>query len=510
MVMGARGMVATGHPLASDAGLDVLKAGGNAFDAAVCASAVLSVVKSYHCGLGGDLFGVFYSSDQGRVLVLNGSGKSPRSIRRELFSDHIPHRGILAATVPGTVHSWVEIARKLGTRDLKSLLSPAIEYAEKGFPVFSHLETVIRSAQKTLSSDLAWANVFLPRGKPPNLGDLFVQSDLASTLAQIASEGRESFYSGGIVRAILRSSELHDGFFTAADFGEHQSRWEEPLHSEYRGYQIYVPPPNSYGILLLLQLKYLTNYHLATLKHNPREHVSLQMKAKKEAWKSGQRWVGDPDGSRREEIFDLLNQHSNDSASTHPVAASDPGGDTTYIAVADKFGNWASVIQSVHQSFGCGIVVDGSGIVLNNRMSGFNLIPGHLNEIGPAKHPAHTLSPVLVLKGNRPVLALGTPGGLGQTQFLTQILCNLFDFNMDIQEAIESPRWQSETEGRVELESRFATEVSEFLRHEGYEVKIAGPWEFSLGGAEAIALHNNGKVLLGAADPRREGYAIGY
>ena len=177
----------------------------------------------------------------------------------------------------------------------------------------------------------------------------------------------------------------------------------------------------------------------------------------------------------------------------------------TYIAVADKFGNWASVIQSVHQSFGCGVVVEGTGIVLNNRMSGFNLIPSHPNEIGPAKRPAHTLSPVLVLKGNRPVLALGTPGGLGQTQFLTQIFCNLFDLNMSLQESLEAPRWQSESEGRVELESRFTTDVSEFLRHEGFDVKIAGPWEFSHGGAEAISLHNNGKVLLGAAESETGG-----
>ena len=510
VVMGTRGMVATGHPLASDAGLDVLKDGGNAFDAAVCASAVLSVVKSYHCGLGGDLFGVFYSSEQGRVLCLNGSGRSPSSIGRELFSDHIPHRGILAASIPGTVHSWIEIVRKLGSRDLKSLLSPAIEYAEKGFPVFPHLATVIRSTEKTLGSDPAWASIFLPEGKSPNLSDLFVQSDLAGTLAQIATEGRECFYSGDILRAILRSSEAHGGFFTAADFNEHQSRWEEPIFSDYRGSQIYVPPPNSYGLLLLLQLKYLTDYPLATLKDNPREYVCLQVKAKEKAWKVGERWIRDPDDSRRQEIFDLLNQYSEKSTEAHPAVASHMRGDTTYIAVADKSGNWASVIQSVHQSFGCGIVVEGTGIVLNNRMSGFNLIPGHPNEIGPAKRPAHTLSPVLVLKGNRPILALGTPGGLGQTQFLVQIFCNLFDFNMGLQEAVEAPRWQSETESRVELENRFSTDVSDFLRHEGYEVKVAGPWEFSHGGAEAISLHDNGKVLLGAADPRREGYAAGY
>jgi gamma-glutamyltranspeptidase/glutathione hydrolase len=389
-------------------------------------------------------------------------------------------------------------------------LNPAIEYAEKGFPVFSHLQSVIRSSQKTLGADPAWANVFLPGGKLPDLGDLLVQSDLAGTLAQIASEGRDPFYSGEIVRSILRSSERHGGFFSAADFSKHQSRWEEPLHSDYRGYEICVPPPNSYGLLLLLQLKSLTEYDLARYGHNTPEYVRLQVKAKEEAWKAGQFWVRDPDHYRREDVLMMLEQYPDSRTKPRAVAASYPGSDTTYIAVADNSGNWASVIQSVHQSFGCGIVVEGTGIVLNNRMSGFNLIPGHPNEVGPAKRPAHTLSPVLILRGDRPVLAVGTPGGLGQTQFLTQILCNLFDFNMDLQEAVEAPRWQSEAEGRIELESRFTTDVSEFLRQQDYDVKIAGPWEFALGGAEAVFLHKNAKVLMGAADPRREGYALGY
>jgi gamma-glutamyltranspeptidase / glutathione hydrolase len=511
VVMGVHGMVATGHPLASAAALDILKDGGNAVDAALCASAVLSVVKSYHCGLGGDVFGIFYSAKERRVLALNGSGRSPRLLRRESYSGTIPHRGILAATTPGNVDAWFEAASKLGSRAMGDLLNPAIEYADNGFPVFPHLAKVIRSSRNALSADPAWTAIFLPDGKAPELGDLLVQKDLAATLRVIASGGRESFYAGNIGRSIVGKSEHCGGSFSSRDFAEHYSKWEEPLSATYRGYQVFVPPPNSYGLLLLLQLKNLAGYDLAALGHNTPEYVALQVRAKEEAWRAGQSWLADPAQYRRDDITAFLNAFPCDKE--NPGSAGgliEHGKSTTYIATADKFGNWASLIQSVHQSFGCGVVVDGTGIVLNNRMSGFNLIPNHPNELAPAKLPAHTLSPALILKDDKPVIAIGTPGGLGQTQFLTQTLCNFFDFGMNLQEAIEAPRWQSESTKTVELESRISTDVSRRLLSECYEVKISGPWEFAFGGVQAIGLYDNGKVFMAGADPRRDGYALGY
>jgi gamma-glutamyltranspeptidase / glutathione hydrolase len=510
VVMGARGMVATGHPLASDAALGILKAGGNAIDAALCASAVLSVVKSYHCGLGGDLFGIFYSAKEGRILALNGSGRSPKYVRPEEFSTGIPHKGILAATVPGTVDAWIEAANRLGTRNLRDLLEPAIYYAERGFPVFPHFASVIRASYKTLGADPAWSGIFLQGGKVPELGDLLVQKDLASTLAAIASGGREAFYRDEIARAIVAASERYGGCFSLEDFSELKSRWEAPLSMPYRGYEIWVPPPNSYGLLLLLQLKVLADYDLAKYGHNTPEYVALQLKAKEKAWDAGSLWIGDPDQYRREAISEFLQEFPRGIRKNAATAGGGHGGSTTYIAVADQFGNWASVIQSVHQSFGCGVVVDGTGIVLNNRMSGFNLILGHPNELAPGKLPAHTLSPALVRQGGIPTLAIGTPGGVGQTQFLTQTLCNMFDFGMNIQEAIEAPRWQSENTGQVELENRFSERVREFLLRDGYEVRIRQEWEFAFGGVESVMLHRNRSVFLGGADPRRDGYAVGY
>ncbi len=511
VVMGARGVAATGHPLASSAALDVLKNGGNAFDAALCASAVLSVVKSYHCGLGGDAFGIFYSAKEQQVFVLNGSGRAPHSLRRELYSDGIPHRGILAATTPGTVDVWMEAATKLASCSLRELLSPAIEYAERGFPVFPHLASVIRGSYKTLAADPAWAALFIPDGKVPEVGDLFIQKDLAASLAAIAESGRAAFYSGEIAKSIVQKSERCGGFFSLDDFAGHHSRWEKPLCASYRDYEVYVPPANSYGLLLLLQLKILAQHDLAKYGHNSPEYVALQVQAKEEAWRAGQFWIADPDQYRRDDLINFLKTFPHNGKETGSAdRASNPGANTTYIATADRFGNWASLIQSVHQSFGCGIVVDGSGIVLNNRMSGFNLIANHPNELAPAKLPAHTLSPALVLKENTPVIAIGTPGGFGQTQFLAQTICNLFDFDMNLQAAVEAPRWQSESMGCVELESRFADAVSSLLAEQGYEVKICGPWEFAFGGVEVIRLHESRQVLMGAADPRRDGYAVAY
>lgn len=511
VVMGVNGMVASGHPLASTAALDVLKDGGNAVDAALCASGVLSVIKSYHCGLGGDVFGVFYSADRRRILVLNGSGRSPRLLRREAYSQSIPHRGILAASTPGTVDAWFEAASKLGSRTMHDLLKPAIEYADNGFPVFPHLAKVIRSSHKTLAADPAWAEIFLPDGKAAEIGDLLVQKDLAATLRAIADGGRESFYAADCAKSIVRKSDRCGGFFSLRDFAEHQSRWEKPLCATYRGYEVAVPPPNSFGLLLLMQLKILAKHELTKYGHNTAEYLSVQVKAKEDAWAAGQRWLADPLQHQRDELAQYLDGFpGNIEKPRSPGSLKDHGTSTTYIATADKFGNWASLIQSVHQSFGCGVVVDGTGIVLNNRMSGFNLIPNHPNELAPAKLPAHTLSPALILQDGKPVIVIGTPGGLGQTQFLTQTICNVVDFGMNLQEAIEAPRWQSESTGYVELESRISQDVSRRLISQGYEVNTCGSWEFAFGGVQAIGLHQNGKVLMAGADPRRDGYAIGY
>ncbi|MGH7835692.1 MAG: gamma-glutamyltransferase, partial [Candidatus Binatia bacterium] len=295
------------------------------------------------------------------------------------------------------------------------------------------------------------------------------------------------------------------------DLSEHRSRWEEPIHSGYKGLDVYVPAPNSYGLLLLLQLKLLEVSDLVALGHNTLESLDLQLKIKERSARDGDPWIADPDRLNRSSLDNWLQRYpSNADSDRRASNVGTAGADTTYIAAADQEGNWVSLIQSVHQSFGCGVVVDGTGICLNNRMPGFNLIPGHPNELQPGKRPAHTLSPAMALKDGKPFLTIGTPGGMGQTQFLAQMICNLLDFGMNVQEAIEAPRWQSESKGRVELEKRFPADVVESLRGKGHEVKVVAPWEPMMGGAEAIMQDPRSGVFMGGADPRRDGYAMGY
>lgn len=219
--------------------------------------------------------------------MLNGSGRSPRLIRRDMFSEKIPHKGMLAASTPGAVDAWYEAAARLGSRGIGDLLKPAIAYAREGFLVFPHLAAVIKASRETLGTDPAWAEIFLPQGKIPEVGDLLIQRDLAATLAQVAKGGRASFYSGDIAKSIVRSSERHDGYFCLSDFAEHRSRWEEALRVQHGGHEVCVPPPNSYGLCLLLQLKMLTDYDLASYGHNTPEYVALQVGAKEKAWRSG-------------------------------------------------------------------------------------------------------------------------------------------------------------------------------------------------------------------------------
>jgi gamma-glutamyltranspeptidase/glutathione hydrolase len=505
-------MVSTGHSLASVEALHVLKNGGNAMDAALTAAAVLSVVKSYHCGLGGDVFALYYSARDQQLYCLNGSGKSPYLLQRERYEQGMPMHGALAASVPGAVDAWAQLQKRFATLSLADLWKPAIEYALGGFPVFPHLARVIKTFSERPSKDADWAKIFLPDGKPLGVNQLLVQQDLAQTMIEIGEHGRDAFYDGHVAKSICRTFEEKGGSFIRRDFREHESRWEEPVHCTYRDYEIYVPPPNSYGLLLLLQLKLLEAKDLSGLGQNNPTTLDLQMHAQAQALVDGSLWIADAESLNRKEFESFLRGYPGKSIdhSAGVQISARLGEDTTYITTADDQGNWVSLIQSVHESFGCGIVVPGTGIIMNNRLPGFNLEPGHPNELAPHKRPAHTLSPVMVFLQNAPVLALGTPGGFGQTQFLAQILVNLIDFDMDIQQAIESPRWQRKSDKAVEVENRFSLETQLHLESKGFKVKVTEPWDFRMGGAEAILLDRQNRIFQAGADPRRDGYAIGY
>jgi gamma-glutamyltranspeptidase len=512
IITGCHGMASTGHSLASCEAFSVLKGGGNAMDAALTAAGVLSVIKSYHCGLGGDVFALYYSARDKKLYCLNGSGKSPIRLEREMYPKEIPTRGALAANVPGAVDAWVQLAQRFATRSLKELWEPAIDYATNGFPVFPHLARVIKSFGAHGHLDSAWAKIFFPYGKPLQINESLVQKDLARTLSEIACDGRDAFYDGRVAESICRTFAEKGGCFCLDDFREHQSIWETPIHCTYRGYEVYVPPPNSYGLLLLLQLMLLERKDPTACSKNSGATVELQFVAQSQALENGRAWIADSEAFDRKALdaflLDGRTTKAVNSFSTQISAG--VGEDTTYITTADAQGNWVSMIQSVHESFGCGIIAEDTGVILNNRTQGFNLVPGHPNEIAPHKRPAHTLSPAMVFKDNVPWLALGTPGGMGQTQFLAQILFNLIDYGMDIQQAIEAPRWQSKGASTVEIESRFPSETQIHLKNAGFNVKVTEPWDFRMGGAEAILMDSNTGVFQAGADPRRDGYAIGY
>jgi gamma-glutamyltranspeptidase/glutathione hydrolase len=490
----------------------VLKRGGNAMDAALTAAAVLSVVKSYHCGLGGDVFALYYSVQDRKLYCLNGSGKSPYLLQRDRYRRGIPMHGALAASVPGAVDAWAQLEKRFATRSLAELWKPAIEYAMNGFPVFPNLARVIRAFSNRPSVPAAWAKIFLPQGKPLGVNDLLIQKDLARTMIQIGEYGRDAFYEGQVAESICRTFAEEGGSFSLRDFREHQSLWEEPIHCSYRGYEAYVPPPNSSGLLLLLQLKLLEGKDLSLLGRDHPTTADLQMQAQAQASVDGHLWIGDGECLDRRKLESFLRSYPKEpvASSTGLQISSQAGEDTTYLTTADDQGNWVSLIQSIHESFGCGIVVDGTGILMNNRMPGFNLDPGHPNELAPHKRPAHTLSPIMVFFGNSPLLALGTPGGNGQTQFLAQILSNLIDFGMNIQQAIEAPRWHCKPDKTVELETRFSYDTQVHLKGKGINIKVTEPWDFRMGGAEAILLDRESRVFQAGADPRRDGYAIGY
>lgn len=523
VVMGTNWMITSGHPLASHAGAAILEKGGNAIDAAIAANAVLGVVRPHMCGIGGDAFIIVYLRRQKEVKVLNGSGRSPYGATRRFFAkkgmEKIPDKGMLPATVPGAVDGWITALEEYGTMDLGTLLQRAIEYAEKGFPVYKELSLVIQNESPLLKSCPASARIFLKDGRPPKLGDLLVQHDLAQSLKKIAEGGRGAFYRGEIGQALVKCSRENGGLFTGKDLEDHRSTWVEPIETAYRGYRICVVPPNSQGIALLMQANIIENVDLPELGHNSTEYVHLFVETKKLVFADRDAHVCDPDfhpvpvekmvsktyakQQRLRIDFDKV------ATDVSPTRFSSTGEDTVYLAVVDREGNAVSMINSLYEAFGSGVVVDGTGMVLHNRGKDFSLDTAHVNCIEPHKRPYHTLSPCMIFKGDRPRIVLGTPGADGQTQTLMQVIANIIDFGADVQEAIESPRWRSNPGKKLLIEGRFPAAVIEGLKAKGHQVELLPDWSSICGGAQGIIIDHERGVLMGGADPRREAYAIG-
>ncbi len=528
VVMSRNGMVSSGHYLASQVGLRVLMDGGNAADAAVAVSAALCVTRPHMCGLGGDGFATVYSADEDRVFALNGSGAAPMRANIDHYTSKglrkVPLTGPLSIAVPGLVDTWSEIWNRFGTKPLQHLLHPSIEYASKGIPVYKSLADAIKRTSYDYPESIPPA--YFVNGAAPRVGDVLTQPGLAETLRKVAEGGGEAFYRGEIAGKVCSHVRGCGGLLDEEDLASHRSKWYPPLEAGYRGCKVFGQPPVSQGHILMEVLNVLDGFSFGERGFTSPDSIHIPVEAKKLAFQDRFLYLTDPDFQPVPVGRLLLKGHAEElqrrinMSQASSVMADEQyprGGETTYFAVVDKDGNAVSFIQSIFMFFGSGVIVEGTGIALNNRLSSFSLNRSQPNHLEPGKKPAHTLNTYMVFKDDHPYLVGGTPGLDDQVQTNAQILMNILDFGMNVQEAIEAPRWSSRPGSmpgdeakpyELWLEDRFPEDTVRLLEKRGHRVVVVNGWSF--GGAEIIAIDQETGVLMGGADPRRDGYALGW
>lgn len=519
-VAGTQGAVTSDHPLATNAGADVLRRGGNAIDAAITMAGVLAVVRPHMNGIGGDAFLLYRDARNGKIYALNGSGRAGTFATRKFFQERglteVPDTGLLSVTVPGAVRAWSDALRRFGTINLAAALEPAIRYAENGFPVSRKLNSDFAEALRTLERDPQLASIYLPDGKPPEVGAVLQQKDLANTLRVLAQEGADALYAGSLAKRLAEFSLSDGGLFTWQDFANHSSTWQEPIATGYHDVRVHALPPNSQGIALLMQLNVAEEFDLEKLGHNTSGYINTLVEVKRRVFADRDRFVADP--AFYEAPLDKLlgrDYARNVARSLHtkleaPVMEERNGnGDTVVACAVDKNGNAVVLIQSLFSSFGSGRMVPGTGIILHNRGSLFTLSDAHVNLIAPNKRPYHTLAPALVTRGDDLLMVVGTPGGDGQTQTIVQVLNNILLFGMTPQEAVDAPRYLSAQDGRLLLDAGVNLRVRSDLAQKGYRVVSLETASARLGGAQVILLNRAGVKMLGA-DHRREAFGIAW
>ena len=537
VVMARNGVIATSQPLASAAGLQVLQSGGNAIDAAVTAAAVLSVVEPTMNGIGGDLFAIVYDAKTKTLSALNASGRAGAAATPQFFKDRkltsIPYRGELAISVPGVVDGWSQLLAKHGSITMAQALAPAIRHAREGYAVHEVLSWQWADEAATLARDAAAARTFLVDGRAPKAGEIFRNPNLAASLELIATGGRDAFYKGALASRITADLKARGGLLTAADFANHTSDWVETISTNYRGFEVHEMPPNTQGVVALEMLNILEGFDLKAMGHNSGAYLHTLVEAKRIAFADRDAHLAAADAvkpealklmlskdyaaARRKEI-DAARMRREYAPGSGGVIGDRPArerlglniqeamGDTVYLTVADGQGNVVSLIQSIYESFGSGIVAGDTGIVLHNRGSQFSLDPSHPNVVAPHKRPFHTLVPAMVLKDGRPWLSFGVMGGDMQPQGHVQVLLNLIDFGMNVQEAGEAPRFRHTGNG-LALESAISPEARFHLNERGHRlINSIGVF----GGFQGILIDPKTGVLMGGSDPRKDGLAIGF
>lgn len=527
-VSGMQGAVVACHPLAAAAGHQVLRGGGNAVDAAVTMAAVLAVVRPHMNGVGGDAFALFYDGATGSVTGLNGSGRAGALATPEFFTSRdwrsVPSTGGAAVTVPGAVSAWAAALERYGTITLAEALAPAIELAENGWAVTATLSRDIRASVLRLNEP--GQAIFAPDGQLPPIGHVLRNRPLAATLREIAAGGADAFYRGPIAETLADFIEAEGGHLRAGDFHQHTADWVDPISIELTGQRrVHAIPPNSQGIVQLLQLAMADQFDLAGLGHNSADYLHTLIEIKRLAFADRDRWVADP--SMVELPVDRLLDRDylrTRAGLVGPTAAqqvrpgigdpigdsqADGDGDTVYLMAVDRYGNGVSWIQSIFASFGSRLVEPETGIVLQNRGSGFVLDDAHPNVVAPGKRPFHTLTPMLVTDADGLRMTIGTPGGHGQSQFLTQVFHNIVTFHMNPQRAVEESRFVHGG-NRTRLEDRVPEEVFAQLQERGHRVQPGSGWTAAFGGVQVILVDPSSGTLRTGADPRREAYGIAY
>ncbi len=532
VVLGQNGMVATSQPLATQVGLDILKSGGNAIDAAIAANAALGLMEPTGCGIGGDLFAIVWDAKTEKLYGLNASGRSPQKLTLDYFEkeglNKIPSHGPLPVSVPGAVDGWFELHKKFGSKPMTEILEPAIDYAEKGFPLTEliawYMQRTIPFFESKNFPNIEDTYKTQNGGQLPNEGEIYKNPYLAETYRKIAKGGRDAFYKGEIAQTIGKFIKEQGGFLSAKDLAAHRSEWVEPVSINYRGYDVWELPPNGQGIAALQMLQILKGYDFSNIDFGSAEHLHLFTEAKKLAFEDRAKYYADMDfvdvpvdellsedyaNSRRELIGERAGRYN---------AGEISAGETIYMTVADSEGTMISLIQSNYRGMGSGMAPPKLGFMLQDRGELFSLKAGQANTYEPSKRPFHTIIPAFITKDGKPFVSFGVMGGDFQPMGHTQIVMNLIDFGMNLQEAGDAPRWDhtggaspmgqtTENTGTIRTESGISYSTIRGLMDKGHRIGTA---RGVYGGYQAIMWDEINKVYHGASESRKDGQAAGY
>lgn len=532
-VIAQNGMAATSNPLSTQVALDVLKAGGNAIDAAIAANAMEGVVEPHVNGIGGDLFAIVWDAKTKKLYGLNGSGRSPKSLTLAEFKKrglkYIPSTGPLPVSVPGCVDAWFELHKKFGSMPMSKVLEKAVSYARNGFPVHGELASALTRVQANYGKYPNVEKHYYPNGKVAGEGDIFKNPNLGQTLERLGKEGRDVFYKGDMAKTMDAFMKKNGGFLSYEDLASHTSTWIEPVSVNYRGYDVWELPPNGQGIAALQMLNILEGYDFSKIKVGSAEHIHLFTEAKKLVFEDRAKYYADMDFAKipvkslisKEYAAERRKLINPNRASKH-FDAGNPAlkdGDTIYLTVADKEGNMVSLIQSNYRGFGSGMMPDGLGFMFQDRGEMYSLKEGENNTYAPGKRPFHTIIPAFMTKDGQPIMSFGVMGGAYQPMGHTQIVMNVVDFGMNVQEAGDFPRINHEgsseptgeimepTGGTITLESGYPYEIIRELLQKGHQV---GFMNGIYGGYQCIRYDPIRKVYFGGTESRKDGQAAGY